>query len=106
MIGQVSHWKGEHPKYHASFILLNFCTQDVHKTIGDTEDLENLDSLLDGQSHRLQLSAMIRGSGGQNYIGEQRRSGSAPAIRSLHPVGRGGGVIGTRGRGTRQSSLP
>ncbi|BCS00828.1 uncharacterized protein AKAW2_51169A [Aspergillus luchuensis] len=79
---------------------------NVHKTIGDTEDLENLDSLLDGQSHRLQLSAMIRGSGGQNYIGDQRRSGSAPAIRSLHPVGRGGGVIGTRGRGTRQSSLP
>ncbi|PWY63420.1 hypothetical protein BO83DRAFT_456778 [Aspergillus eucalypticola CBS 122712] len=79
---------------------------NVHKTIGDTEDLENLDSLLDGQSHRLQLSAMIRGSGGQNYIGDQRRSGSAPAIRSLHSVGRGGGVIGTRGRGTRQSSLP
>ncbi|CAK47899.1 hypothetical protein M747DRAFT_350253 [Aspergillus niger ATCC 13496] len=79
---------------------------NVHKTIGDTEDLENLDSLLDGQSHRLQLSAIIRESGGQKYIGSQRRSGSAPATRSLHPVGRGGGVIGTRGRGTRQSSLP
>ncbi|GKZ37407.1 hypothetical protein AbraIFM66950_008930 [Aspergillus brasiliensis] len=79
---------------------------NVHKTIGDTEDLEHLDSLLDGQSHRLQLSANIREGGGQKYIVNQRRSGSAPAIRSLHPVGRGGGVIGTRGRGSRQSSLP
>jgi hypothetical protein len=33
---------------------------DVYKKIGDTGDLEGLDPLLNGQSHRLQLNDTIR----------------------------------------------
>ncbi|KAE8146699.1 hypothetical protein BDV25DRAFT_143452 [Aspergillus avenaceus] len=74
--------------------------KNVFKNIGDTNDLEHLDDLLDGQSHRLSLSAAVRG---QKYT-------AADSHKSLqaHPVsstrgsrskGRGGGVVGTRGRG-------
>ncbi|KAL4889038.1 hypothetical protein BDV59DRAFT_205618 [Aspergillus ambiguus] len=38
---------------------------NVHKTIGDTEDLENLSSLNSGQSHRANLAATIRPNGHQ-----------------------------------------
>ncbi|KAI9042551.1 uncharacterized protein KD926_005406 [Aspergillus affinis] len=50
---------------------------NVHKGIGDTEDLENLDSLLDGQSHRFQLNAAIRGSNVPSYTQGADRSNFA-----------------------------
>ncbi|KAL4785754.1 hypothetical protein BJX76DRAFT_355802 [Aspergillus varians] len=40
---------------------------NVHKQIGDTGDLEDLDQLLNGQSHRLRLDSMMRGSCAQNH---------------------------------------
>ncbi|OJK02499.1 hypothetical protein ASPACDRAFT_1886794 [Aspergillus aculeatus ATCC 16872] len=60
---------------------------NIHKTIGDTGDLENLDSLLDGQTHRLALAALLH----------SRPHDFAP-IRGGMSRGRGGGVAGTRGR--------
>ncbi|THC88837.1 hypothetical protein EYZ11_011721 [Aspergillus tanneri] len=39
---------------------------NVHKKIGDT-DSERLDNLLDGQTHRLHLSALVLEAGGQSY---------------------------------------
>ncbi|RAH74569.1 uncharacterized protein BO66DRAFT_425555 [Aspergillus aculeatinus CBS 121060] len=53
----------------------------------DTGDLENLDSLLDGQTHRLGLAALLH----------SRPHDFAP-IRGGMSRGRGGGVAGTRGR--------
>ncbi|PWY93721.1 hypothetical protein BO94DRAFT_511563 [Aspergillus sclerotioniger CBS 115572] len=80
---------------------------NVYKTIGDTEDLEHLDPLLDGQTHRLALNATIREGGGQTHArtGSERHPGAASSIRAPRSRARGGGVIGTRGRGTRQGSL-
>ena len=83
---------------------------DVYKELSDTQDLEDLENILGGQSHRAQLSALINNHGGQSYtktvnkkdnflkIAEMdrgRRHG--PSRRSLH-TGRGGGIVGTRGR--------
>ncbi|PYI29328.1 hypothetical protein BP00DRAFT_458750 [Aspergillus indologenus CBS 114.80] len=65
---------------------------NIHKTIGDTGDLENLDSLLDGQSHRLGLAALLH----------SRPHDFAP-IRGGMSRGRGGGVAGTRGRQRKPS---
>lgn len=87
----------------------------MHKDLGDTQDLENLDNLLDGQSHRAQLTALIRKSGGQSYtkalnkkdnflkVAESDHRGGPPPGRHSSG-GRGGGVIGTRGRKTTFSS--
>ncbi|PYI06659.1 hypothetical protein BO78DRAFT_368683 [Aspergillus sclerotiicarbonarius CBS 121057] len=77
---------------------------NVYKTIGDTEDLEHLDTLLDGQTHRLALNATIREGGARTGRGDGRHLGAASSIRASRSVGRGGGVIGTRGRGTSQGS--
>lgn len=86
----------------------------MYKEIGDTQDLEHLDNLLDGQSHRARLSAMIFASGGQTYSKSASKKdnflkvaetdyGSKHHGRGSHSAGRGGGVIGTRGR---QSATP
>jgi len=87
----------------------------MHKGISDTQDLENLDHLLDGQSHRAQLTTLIRESGGQTYtkvlnkkdnflkVAESDHRGGPPPGR-YSSGGRGGGVIGTRGRKTTSSS--
>lgn len=86
---------------------LNY-TAGAYKQIGDTQGLENLDNLLDGQSHRSHLSALIRNSGGQSYTKTVNKKdnflkvaehdhGHGPSRRSAS-AGRGGGVIGTRGR--------
>ncbi|EAW10162.1 uncharacterized protein ACLA_046270 [Aspergillus clavatus NRRL 1] len=86
---------------------------NVYKEIGDTQELEQLDSLLDGQSHRLQLRAVIQESGGQSYsksvqkkdnflkAAERAPSGRSISARGSKISGRGGGVIGTRGRVTK-----
>lgn len=80
---------------------------DVYKKLGDTQGLEHLDNLLDGQSHRVQLNSIVRESGGQIYSKEAKRNdnflevtGSAPPKRRERSSGRGGGIIGTRGRGS------
>ncbi|GAD95537.1 conserved hypothetical protein [Paecilomyces variotii No. 5] len=77
---------------------------NVYQEIGDTGDLEDLDRLMDGQSHRAQLSAAIREHGGQYYANSAaandnflRSAGRNPA-RDSRRGGRGGGVIGSRGR--------
>lgn len=81
----------------------------MHKDLSDTQDLENLDHLLDGQSHRAQLTTLIRESGGQSYtkvlnkkdnflrVAESDHRTGPPLGRNWSG-GRGGGVIGTRGR--------
>lgn len=80
----------------------------AYKHIGDNQKLENLDNLLDGQSHRAQLSALIRNSGGQSYTKTVNKKdnflkvaehdhGHGPGKCSAS-AGRGGGVISTRGR--------
>lgn len=79
---------------------------DVHKEIDDTGNLEDLDTMMNGQSHRAHLSAMIKESGVQAYTEADdslpKASRRSPR-RDLRSSGRGGGVIGTRGRG---SSFP
>lgn len=87
----------------------------MHKELDDTQDLERLDNLLDGQSHRAQLSMLIRESGGQAYtkvmnkkdnflkVAETDHRGG-PSFGRGSSGGRGGGVIGTRGRQTCPTS--
>ncbi|RAL16463.1 uncharacterized protein BO97DRAFT_410847 [Aspergillus homomorphus CBS 101889] len=58
---------------------------NVYKTIGDTDDLENLDQMLKGQTHRFGLS---------NAMSLKRLT----TTRGGMSRGRGGGVAGTRGR--------
>ncbi|PYH95157.1 hypothetical protein BO71DRAFT_429316 [Aspergillus ellipticus CBS 707.79] len=55
----------------------------------DTEDLEQLDSLLDGQTHRINRVAAIHGR--------------CVSRSSSMSAGRGGGIAGTRGRDDRHS---
>ncbi|KAL2013861.1 hypothetical protein VTN00DRAFT_1386 [Thermoascus crustaceus] len=79
---------------------------NVHKEIDDTGDLEDLDTMMNGQSHRAHLSSMIKESGVQAYAESDdsllKTSRRSPR-RVLRSGGRGGGVIGTRGR---RSSFP
>jgi hypothetical protein len=90
--------------------------EDAHKDLGDPADQEPLDHLLNGQSHRLGLRAVIEGSGGQSYSKSSKKNDSFPQVAGRAPsgrsastrgsktTGRGGGVIGTRGRETKQTS--
>lgn len=59
-------------------------------------DAENLDPLLDGQTHRLALEAKIKGTNLDNPASSGR--GKKATRGALHS-GRGGGVTGSRGRG-------
>ncbi|EAW25432.1 uncharacterized protein NFIA_109260 [Aspergillus fischeri NRRL 181] len=89
---------------------------NAHKDLGDPADQEPLDHLLNGQSHRLGLRAVIEGSGGQSYSKSTKKNDSFPQVAGRAPsgrsastrgsktTGRGGGVIGTRGRETKQTS--
>ncbi|GFF65193.1 hypothetical protein IFM47457_00956 [Aspergillus lentulus] len=89
---------------------------NAHKDLGDPADQEPLDHLLNGQSHRLGLRAVIEGSGGQSYSTTTKKNDSFPQVAGRAPsgrsastrgsktTGRGGGVIGTRGRETKQTS--
>ncbi|RHZ57162.1 uncharacterized protein CDV56_102497 [Aspergillus thermomutatus] len=89
---------------------------NAHKDLGDPADQEPLDHLLNGQSHRLGLRAVIEGSGGQSYskstkkndnflqAAEHAPSGRSASTRGSKLTGRGGGVIGTRGCKTKQTS--
>ncbi|KAE8353927.1 hypothetical protein BDV28DRAFT_132223 [Aspergillus coremiiformis] len=79
--------------------------KNVFKKIGDTNDLENLDDLLNGQSHRLQLSAALRGAGVYEKNVSSRTTDNYPKVsetllaaptRGSKSQGRGGSIIGTR----------
>ncbi|KAL1968808.1 hypothetical protein VTN77DRAFT_1169 [Rasamsonia byssochlamydoides] len=78
-----------------------------YKQVNDTGGLEDLDSMMDGQSHRAQLSAAIQESGGQTYV-ETPSKGNSPHprahARDARDPGRGGGNVGRRGRGSSVST--
>ncbi|KLJ06018.1 hypothetical protein EMPG_10543 [Blastomyces silverae] len=86
---------------------------NAHQTIGGDVQLEDLDSMMSGQSHRAQLCDSIKAKGGQEYghglaappKGPSR--GTQPS-RGSRGTGRGGGVAGSRGRGSfsRTSFVP
>lgn len=80
----------------------------MYKDIGDTKDLEHLDNLLDGQSHRARLGALVLASGGQAYTKSVTRKDNFLKVaemdygrghgRRSNSAGRGGGVMGRRSR--------
>ena len=74
---------------------------DVYKEIGDSEDIERLDNLLDGQSHRLQLSATVRGDRDQlpPIVGKNK---DVPAKRPEKNFEHRG-AVGTKGSGSKVS---
>jgi hypothetical protein len=78
----------------------------MYKEIGDAEDLEQLDELMHGQSHRANLTAKVQESGGQTYSKGVKKDDNflrlsrTTALRSMQSSGRGGGVAGIRGRGS------
>lgn len=68
---------------------------------------EDLDPLMNGQTHRAHLSELVKESGGQGYAkadsgGRIVKSGSI--FHGPKSAGRGGGIAGTRGRGTPYST--
>ncbi|BAE59386.1 unnamed protein product [Aspergillus oryzae RIB40] len=82
--------------------------KNVFQKLGDTDDLENLDELLNGQSHRLQLRAALHGSGSYDSGRSLKATDDYPkpseallsaSTRGSRSRGRGGGIAGTRGRG-------
>jgi hypothetical protein len=79
---------------------------DLHVELRNDGGAEELDAMMDGQSHRAKLREVVGNSSGQHY--DPHRNDDAPCRTSgAHttrggPVSRGsrgGGVIGTRGRG-------
>lgn len=62
--------------------------------IGDTEQLEKLQPLMHGQSHRVRLAETVQASGGQQYgEGYGKNAQSKPENNHPHPQsprGRGG----------------
>ncbi|KAJ5368286.1 uncharacterized protein N7496_008046 [Penicillium cataractarum] len=78
-----------------------------HTTVTDTGTREQLDDLMQGQTHRAQLSATqtaLRESElTRQRVGGHARARSVSHVSSNHPYprpssGRGGGIIGTRSR--------
>ncbi|OXV06853.1 hypothetical protein Egran_05380 [Elaphomyces granulatus] len=72
---------------------------NFHKNSGDTGDLETLDTMMDGQTHRAQLSAIIRESGGQAYADSTTTKDNFIQVteRSTPTRGRGGSFSGRGG---------
>ncbi|KAH8428773.1 uncharacterized protein LDX57_006455 [Aspergillus melleus] len=71
---------------------------NIYKGIGDTEDLENLDSLLSGQTHRFQLNAAIRGDNVQFYtqgVGKGKSASKLAPNPSTH-AGKHTGVVASK----------
>ncbi|KAG5205240.1 hypothetical protein GTR04_3871 [Trichophyton interdigitale] len=73
-----------------------------HETLEENMDAENLDPLLDGQTHRLALEAKIKGTN-LDYPASSSR-GKKVTRGALHS-GRGGGAAGSRGRGGTSHQL-
>ncbi|PGH07895.1 solute carrier family 38 (sodium-coupled neutral amino acid transporter), member 11 [Blastomyces parvus] len=70
---------------------------NAHETIGGDVQLEDLDSMMSGQSHRAQLCDLIKAKGGQEYIHGSAAPPKGPS-RGSRGAARGGGVTGRRGR--------
>jgi hypothetical protein len=75
-----------------------YLTADLHNQSNDTNVFENLDSIMDGQSHRAQLSAIIKESGGQAYTNSSTMDDnflqiSERARRDASVTGCGGGAM-------------
>ena len=74
--------------------------------------VEDLDSMMDGQSHRHRLTEVVSNTGGQKYdpkgsddvVPEPTRVYSARGGSTASRGGRGGGIVGSRGRGPPPSS--
>ncbi|KAJ5081567.1 hypothetical protein NUU61_009831 [Penicillium alfredii] len=77
---------------------------DLYKSVADTEGLEHLDDMMHGQSHRAHLTAMLHQGEGQDYSLKETKGSKKHHIHPPTSLGRGGGVIGTRGRGSKISS--
>lgn len=80
----------------------------MYKMVGDSDDLEKLDNLMDGQSHRAQLMAKVQDTGSLMYSKSFPKSGKlsyTAATRGAQSSGRGGGVIGTRTRASKYTSV-
>lgn len=81
----------------------------MYKEIDDADELEHLDDLMNGQSHRAHLSAKVRESGGQTYSKSEKKDDNflklsrTTALRTGQSSGRGGGVVGTRGRASQST---
>ncbi|BDD56379.1 hypothetical protein MAP00_001841 [Monascus purpureus] len=73
----------------------------MYKELGDTEDLEQLDNLLDGQTHRIR--SLLQGNNSRNNDIGIKSTETLSMRRPERSSGRGGGVIGTRGRGSMSS---
>jgi hypothetical protein len=61
---------------------------------GDTGNLEALDAMMDGQTHRAQLNATIKESGGQIYVNCSTTKDNFIQVSNHANRGRGGGVAG------------
>ncbi|QSS63722.1 hypothetical protein I7I51_00781 [Histoplasma capsulatum] len=75
---------------------------NAHQTIGGDVQLEDLDDMMSGQSHRAQLFDSIRAKGGQAYIHDpivppKGPSGNGQSSRASKIPGRGAGAMGSRG---------
>ncbi|EGC42090.1 predicted protein [Histoplasma capsulatum var. duboisii H88] len=75
---------------------------NAHQTIGGDVQLEDLDDMMSGQSHRAQLFDSIRAKGGQAYIHDpivppKGPSGNGQSSRASKLPGRGAGAMGSRG---------
>lgn len=75
---------------------------EAWKTIGADIKMEELDSMMNGQTHRAQLTQLIMEKSGQGHLkpialptGPSR---GQKAVRSGFMHGRGGGMAGTRVR--------
>lgn len=78
---------------------------DLHVELKSDGGAEDLDAMMDGQSHRARLREVVHNSGGQEYDphGNDDTSRQPPASNSTgggaaSRGGRGGGVTGARGR--------
>ncbi|WEW55500.1 hypothetical protein PRK78_000931 [Emydomyces testavorans] len=75
--------------------------KDAWKTLSDDAGGDDLPPIMDGQSHRYNLTQMIMANGGQKYDIEPSTSTRPRGRRGVGGpggTGRGGGVIGSRGR--------
>ncbi|KAL4809052.1 hypothetical protein BDV18DRAFT_157989 [Aspergillus unguis] len=81
---------------------------NMHKTIGDTGDLEDLDDLLHGQTHRLSLTQMLQGGGAQEQGYPGRNGGNSrpppPDRSSFHGGPAGSASAASNGSRPNQSS--
>lgn len=67
---------------------------------------EELDTMMEGQSHRAQLRQLVGNTGGQRYDLHRGDDTPHPTTATSNPYGgtatrrcRGSGAVGTRGRG-------